>query len=102
MSLSRRVLRVVGGTLSGLRLCNRMLVVPPTGHMLRGFCFERTPYKGLFYLWRVIMPLYIPPRRGVVLNYSDRLAGGDYVQLSYEDLEGSAGRVAKLISESVP
>jgi hypothetical protein len=75
--------------------------MPPTRHILRAFELERTPYKGQFYLWRVVMPLY-RPTEGVFLNYSDRLARGELLQLSKDAADETAAAVTKLISEDVP
>jgi hypothetical protein len=74
-----------------------MLVVPPTEHIIRCFAFERTPYKGLFYFWRVVLPLYTQ-WPVVTLNYSKRLAKGAYIDLSELELERSVQQLAQIIS----
>jgi hypothetical protein len=78
-----------------------MLVMPPAQNILRAYEFERTPYKGQFYLWRVVMPLY-RPTDGVSLNYSNRLARGELIQLSQDAPGETVAAVAKLISEDLP
>lgn len=61
MSIQRKTLQLVRGNLKGTRLCKDVLVVLPTEHLLRGFVFERTLVKEMYYLWRVIMPLIDRP-----------------------------------------
>jgi hypothetical protein len=78
-----------------------MLVIPPTQHILRAYELERTPYKGQFYLWRVVTPLY-RPTEFVLLNYSNRLARGELLQLSKDAPDETAAAVTKLISDDFP
>ena len=56
MTMSGKALKLIQRSFSDLHLCKDMLVVPPTEHIIRAFTFERTPYKGLFYFWRVVLP----------------------------------------------
>ena len=56
MSIQRETLRLIQGDLKGTRLCGDVLVVLPTEHLLRGFVFERTLEKEMYYLWRVTKP----------------------------------------------
>jgi hypothetical protein len=74
-----------------------MLVVPPTEHIIRCFGFERTPYKGLFYFWRVVLPLYTQ-RPVITLRYSKRLAKGEYIDLSESGLDQSIQHLVQIIS----
>jgi len=76
MSMQRKTLRLIQPRLKGTRLCKDVLVVLPTEHLLRGFLFERTPYKEMHYLWRVITPLYHPANH-IYLDYSKRLSKGE-------------------------
>jgi hypothetical protein len=101
MSMSRRTLKLVQKALPQLRLCKDKLVLPPTEHILRGYTFDRTPYKGTFYLWRLVLPLYRFDSR-LVLNYSRRIPRGEYVHLSREAPEESAVEIARIISEDMP
>jgi hypothetical protein len=55
MSIQRETLRLKQHNLKGTQLCKDVLVVLPTEHILRGFVFERTLVKEMYYLWRVIM-----------------------------------------------
>lgn len=96
MSVPRKVLRYVQRSLGGTRLCKDLLVVAPTEHILRGFGFERTTEKGMYYLWQVVMPLYIPASM-LILDYSDRLSSGEKLLLTKEGLEESADRITKII-----
>jgi hypothetical protein len=97
MSISRRSLKIVERSLNGLSLCKRILVVTPTDHILRGFLLERTPYKSTYYLWVVIAPLY-RPMHGISLDYSTRLLGGEYIQISDEEITLSAEYIADVIA----
>jgi hypothetical protein len=77
-----------------LRLYDR-LVIPPTQHFLRCFVFEGTVDQATVYLWRVVMPLYRPPLRFLILNYGDRLLNGERIDLANFDIE----RVVRAISD---
>ena len=86
MSISGRALKHLERSCNGLRLCKDMLVVSPTDHIFRGFMFERTPYKGLFYFWRFVSPLYTPI---MTLRYGKRLAELAYIDLGEAAFEQS-------------
>jgi hypothetical protein len=96
MSMSRTVLKLVQKSLPQLRLCQDKLVLPPTGHVVRGFMFERTPYKGTFYLWSWVSPLF-----RVTLDYSTRIPKGEDVQLSKERPEESAAMIMAIVSANL-
>jgi hypothetical protein len=98
MTMSGKALRLLQKSFSDLRLCKDMLVIPPTEHIIRCFIFERTPYKGLFYFWRVVLPLYTP-WPVITLGYSKRLAKGSYIDLSESELEQSAENLVQIISQ---
>jgi hypothetical protein len=83
--------------LKGTRLCKNVLVVLPTEHLLRGFMFERTLQKDMYYLWRVITPLYHPDNP-VFLTYSKRMAKSAYFRLTRQGLDQAAERIAAIIS----
>ena len=97
MSISGKALKLIQKSLPELHLCKSFLVLPPTEHLLRGFAFERTPYKGLFYFWRVIRPLYstVPE---VTLGYGEGLADSDYIDLSSSEMEASVRRLVDIIA----
>jgi hypothetical protein len=97
MTMSGKALKLLQKSFCDLRLCKALLVVPPTEHIIRCFLFERTPYKGLFYFWRVVLPLYTQ-WPVVTLNYGKRLAKGGYVDLSESQLERSVQQLAQIIS----
>jgi hypothetical protein len=92
MSMSRTALKLVQKSLPQLRLCQDKLVLPPTEHVVRGFMFERTPYKGTFYFWRWVSPLF-----RVTLDYSNRIPKGDFVKLSKENPGESAAAVTSIV-----
>jgi hypothetical protein len=99
--MSRKALKIVQKALPRLRLCKDVLVLPLTEHILRGYTFERTPYKETFYLWRVVLPLYRFNSR-LILNYSHRIPKGDYVRLSKDAPDQSAVEVTRIISDDLP
>jgi hypothetical protein len=97
MTMSGKALKLIQRSFSDLHLCKDMLVIPPTDHIIRCFSFERTPYKGLFYFWRVVLPLYTQ-WPVITLRYSKRLAKGNYVDLSESELEQSIEDLVRIIS----
>jgi hypothetical protein len=98
MTMSGKALKLLQKSLGELCLCKAMLVVPPTEHIIRGFLFERTPYKGLFYFWRVVLPLYTQWPI-ITLGYSKRLAKAAYIDLSEPELEQSVENLTQIISQ---
>ena len=96
MSIKRKTLQLIQRRLKGTQLCKDVLVVLPTEHILRGFMFERTLSKDMYYLWRVITPLY-KPANPVFLTYSDRISKG-YLRLTREALDETAERIASIMS----
>jgi hypothetical protein len=97
MNIQRATLRLIQRNLKGTRLCKDVLVVLPTEHILRGFLFERTIVKEMYYLWRVIMPLYLPVKT-IILDYSTRISDGEPVRLSRSELGETAERIAASMS----
>jgi hypothetical protein len=96
--LAERALKLLHKSLPALKKGNDVLFVPPVEHVLRGFALEADfETKGAFYLWRVVMPLYRPPAF-LILNYSDRLLGGEKVSVLDADLDRTVERVARVIS----
>jgi hypothetical protein len=97
MTISGKALGLLQKSFSDLHRCKNMLIVRPTDHIIRGFLFERTPYKGLFYFWRLVLPLYTQGPV-VMLRYSKRLAMGEYIDLSDAQLEQSIRKLVGIIS----
>src|SRR5690242_10850305 len=91
MSMSRTALKRVQKSLPQLRLCKDKLVLPPTGHVVRGFMLDGTPYKGTFYLWNWVSPLF-----RVTLDYSTRMPGD--VHLSKEKPGESETAITGIVS----
>jgi hypothetical protein len=96
MGIQRKTLQLIQRRLKGTQLCKDVLVVLPTEHILRGFAFERTLSKDMYYLWRVITPLYMPANP-LFLDYSDRISKG-YLRLTREGLNETAERIASIMS----
>lgn len=86
--------------MSGVMLCEDMLVVLPTKHILRGFLFEATQVKDCVYLWRVVAPLYRPMTR-VFLDYSTRIPNGERIYIDKNAFRESADRVRAVIAENI-
>ena len=97
MGIQRKTLQLIQRRLKGTQLCKDVLVVLPTEHILRGFAFERTLSKDMYYLWRVITPLYMPANP-LFLDYSDRISKGGYLRLTREGLDETAERIASIMS----
>jgi hypothetical protein len=97
MSIQRATLRLVQLHLKGTRLCKDVLVVLPTEHLLRGFVFERTLEKEMYYLWRVITPLY-RPANPIFLTYSKRISKSEKFRLNRQGLNQTAERIAAIMS----
>ena len=97
MSIKLKTLRLIQRRLKGTQLCKDVLVVLPTEHILRGFLFERTLSKDMYYLWRVITPLY-KPANPVFLTYSKRLSKSRYFPLTREALDETADHIASIMS----
>jgi hypothetical protein len=83
--------------LPDFKLGSVKMVVLPTEHILRGFLFERTLSKDMYYLWRVITPLY-KPANPIFLTYSKRLSKSEYFRLTREGLDETAERIASIMS----
>jgi hypothetical protein len=98
MTMSGKALTLIQKSFGDLRLCKDMLVVPPTEHIIRCFVFERTPYKGLFYFWRVVFPLYTQ-YPFITLTHGRRLAKGGYIDLSGSQLEQSVQGLVEILSQ---
>jgi hypothetical protein len=97
MSIKLKTLRLIQRRLKGTQLCKDVLVVLPTEHILRGFLFDRTLSKDMYYLWRVITPLYTPANR-LYLEYSKRLSKSEYFRLTREGLDETAERIVSIMS----
>jgi hypothetical protein len=97
MGIQRKTLQLIQRRLKGTQLCKDVLVVLPTEHILRGFAFERTLSKDMYYLWRVITPLYMPANL-LFLDYSKRISKGGYLRLTRGALDETAERIASIMS----
>ena len=101
MGIQRKTLQLIQRRLKGTQLCKDVLVVLPTEHILRGFLLDRTLYKDLYYLWRVITPLYMPANL-LFLDYSKRISKGGYLRLTREGLDETAERIASIMFSVSP
>jgi hypothetical protein len=103
MSIAQDVLQRVQQSLSGTRLSGDVLVVIPTKHIVRGFLFERTTEKGMYYFWRLVMPLY-RPTNSIYLNYSVKLPGtAEKFRLTKDTLQDVSDRPQQVnISKCLP
>jgi hypothetical protein len=100
MTTPKAVLNALARNVKDLVACKDLLVVKPLGHVLRALTFERTSYKGKYYLWRVVMPLY-RQRHILSLNYSIRIGSGEYFfELGSQSLEEAVHEVQATIDAS--
>jgi hypothetical protein len=94
-----RALKLLHKSLPALRMGHDLLFVPPVEHILRCFSLEtRFDMKGAAYLWRVVIPLYRPPTY-LILNYAERLLGGERVSVLESDLDQTVDRLVRAISQ---
>jgi hypothetical protein len=92
-----RALKLLHKSLPELRMGHDLLFVPPVEHILRCFILETSlNIKGTAYFWRVVMPLYRPPSF-LVVNYGQRLLGGERVSLLEEELDCTIHRLAQTV-----
>lgn len=101
MSVSRTFLRRIQKSVSGTVLCKKILVVVPTKHILRGFCFQGTRRKSTFSFYQVVMPLYTY-RDHLYLSYSEDLTKTKRVHLVTEEIDTISEQVLKMVDESLP
>jgi hypothetical protein len=99
LKMAERALKLLHKSLPALKMGNNFLFVPPVEHILRCFTLEtHLNMKGEAYFWRVVMPLYRPPCF-LVLNYADRLLGGERVGFLDPDLDRTIDRLARVVSQ---
>jgi hypothetical protein len=97
--MAKRALKLLHKSLPTLRMGHNLLFVPPVEHVLRCFVLEtRFDMKGMAYFWRVLIPLYRPPTF-LILNYADRLLGGERVSLREPDLDQTTDHLVRVVSQ---
>jgi hypothetical protein len=97
--MAKRALERLHQSLPALRMGHDLLFVPPVEHILRCFVLDaRYDIKKTAYFWRVVVPLY-RPHKFLILNYADRLLGGERVSLLEPDLDWTVDRLVRVISE---
>jgi len=74
MSRSRTILRSIQRQVKDTVLCGDMLIVAPTGFVLRGYALNATSQKDHVDLWKVVMPLH-RPFQYVIFDYSSIIGG---------------------------
>jgi hypothetical protein len=97
MSRAKKLFDLIEKKLADVVLCQDMLVLIPSEHILRGFLIENTTEKGRIYLWRVVTPLYRRMRR-VVLECSTRIPGRD-LYIDSAALARSASEIGDIIRD---
>jgi hypothetical protein len=100
MNRAKEIFRLIQHDVPGMVLCNDMLVVAPTEHIVRGFLLEATMLKDHAYLWRVVTPLYRPMSR-VFLDYSNRIPNGERIYINRKALSNSAEGIRPIICDNV-
>jgi hypothetical protein len=97
--MAERAVKLLHQALPALHMGHGLLFVPPVEHLLRCFVFETSlAMKGTAYFWRVVIPLYRPPTH-LILNYADRLLGGERVSLLEPELDQTINRLTQIISQ---
>uniref|UniRef100_E6VID8 Uncharacterized protein n=1 Tax=Rhodopseudomonas palustris (strain DX-1) TaxID=652103 RepID=E6VID8_RHOPX len=96
MSRSAKILKLVQPTVPGTVLCRDVLVLAPTGYLLRGFFLNATSQKHHMDLWKVVMPLH-RPLDTLVLTYGTIIAGPDDHRVKVDDVE----RAAEVVKQSL-
>lgn len=95
----KRALKLLHKSVPTLRMGYDLLFVPPVEHILRCFVLETSfGMKGMAYFWRAIIPLY-RPSPFLILNYADRLLGGERVSLLESELDQTIDRLVQVISQ---
>lgn len=90
-------LKLLRKSLPELQIGHDFLFVSPVDHVVRGFILETTPeIKGTAYFWRVVMPLYRSSGL-LVLNYGERLLGGERLSLLEPELDRTIDRLVKTV-----
>ena len=99
--LAKRAHKRLHKAVPELRLGHDMLFVPPVDHIVGCFALETGYSLGdRAYFWRVVMPLY-RPRGFLVLNYGERLLGGEAISLAETDLDQTIDRLARSVHEEI-
>jgi len=97
--MAERALKLLHKSIPALKMGNGLLFVPPVEHIFCCFSLETIlEEKGAAYLWRVVIPLYRPPTF-LILNYAERLLGGEKVSVLEVDLDQTVDRLAQVISQ---
>ena len=95
--LARRAHKLLQKSLPDLQFGHDLLFLSPVEHILRCFALERIFIpKGDAYFWRVVMPLY-RPSPALVVNYGERLLGGERVSLLDAELDRTIERLAQVV-----
>jgi hypothetical protein len=91
--LSDKLAKAMAQTQEHAQSIHDLIILSPTERIVRGYCFERSSEKDVFYLWKLVVPLYCPTMQNLTLNYSERVSfdelgplsvkvSGDYVALA--------------------
>jgi hypothetical protein len=96
--LCKRTLKLLHKSLPEFLVGYDFLCLRPVDHFLRGFALELNYLpKGSAYFWLLTMPLY-RPSSFLIVNYSERLFGGQRVSLLDADLDQTIACLVGIIS----
>jgi hypothetical protein len=98
MSMSLNILRTLSSSIPASYLAQSFIVLPPTTFLIRGFLLERTITPGDYFFHKVVAPLW-RPMPSIVLNYSERLAGGKRITISRDNFDE---QIKNMLSEALP
>ena len=91
---------LIAREMGGVALCKDVLVLVPTGHILRGYFIDTTMERDQVYLWRLVQPLY-SPLRGQTLAYSKRIPERQKIYIDRNAYPESAQRVCVEIDQDI-
>jgi hypothetical protein len=100
MSRSAKVFKLVQPHLPGTILCKDVLVVGPTGYILRGFFLNTTSQKHHMDLWKVVMPLH-RPHDDLMLTYGIMISGPDNFRVRVDEPKQAAEAVLRCVRGEV-
>ena len=74
-SLKAELIQLIARNMRSVEISKGMIILKPTDHIVRGFLLEGSAYKGVFYAWAMVVPLF-GIMQNVSLNYSRRIIFG--------------------------
>jgi hypothetical protein len=92
------LLKTLAPKVSGLAWKNMIVFALRPTHIVRGFLFERTSKSEVFYVWRMVVPMF-NKLQSMTLNYSQRLTFGEKHDARVHISEGEYIHVGAMLEE---